>query len=191
MIIAYPFRVRNSTVTSGDNRMPGLTFTIAQCKTLANPPIAITGAALPTVVEVGEGEYFVLYDAEANGEALVQLDAGSSLSNPSDRYIDVPMTRDSSRIQTGFSATGQLTPAALDTILVEVQTTVGGVTTGETLNLRQALQVVTARLAGSLAGANQNGGTITVSAAGSTSTRLTFTADPFGNVSGVVLTPTA
>jgi hypothetical protein len=100
--------VRDSTVSSGDNRKVGLTFAIVQCSTLGVTPTPITGAAQPTIVEIGEGQYLALYDPEANGEAMLQLDAGSTLSNASDRYIDIPLTRDSSRIQSGINASGQV-----------------------------------------------------------------------------------
>jgi hypothetical protein len=108
MLVPYPFTVRDSTVSSGDNRKAGLTLTIAQCSTLGATPTPITGAARPTIVPIGLGQYIALYDPEANGEAMLQVDAGSTLSNPSDRYIDIPLTRDSSRIQSGINASGQV-----------------------------------------------------------------------------------
>lgn len=52
----------------------------------------------PVITEIANGQYTFSYDPEANGEAVAQIDAGVSLSDPGDRYIDVVMTLDSARL---------------------------------------------------------------------------------------------
>jgi len=104
MAVVYKsFEVRNSTSTPAGRRMTGLTPTWILFVSLT------TGASIaptPTISEVGLGIYRYGYDPEANGEAVGQIDAGTMLTTDSDRYISDTMTRDSSRILMGISATG-------------------------------------------------------------------------------------
>ncbi len=109
------FAVRDTSATTGDNRKTGLSPTWVFLKRLSD------GADIsspPTITEIAQGQYRFAFDAEASGEAAGQIDAGASVPNASDRYIDVLLTRDSSRVQTGIGASGcqldmgQAVPAA-------------------------------------------------------------------------------
>ncbi|MGA3067716.1 MAG: hypothetical protein ABSF29_12810 [Tepidisphaeraceae bacterium] len=94
MTIISVFSVRDSTITTGDNRKTGLTPTFVFLKLLSNG----SNVSAPTISEIAYGQYQFSYDAQANGEVSGQIDAGVTLSNPSDRYIDVEMVLDSSKI---------------------------------------------------------------------------------------------
>jgi hypothetical protein len=52
----------------------------------------------PSITEIGYGQYKFSYDAVASGEVSGQIDCGVTLTNPSDRFIDVEMVLDSSKI---------------------------------------------------------------------------------------------
>jgi len=107
--ITYAFTVRDSTVTTGDNRKTGLSPTFALAKKLSDN----TTVSSPTIVEVGNGIYKFAYDAEANGEIAWEIDAGASLTNPSDRYVDGIATLDSSRVLSGISSAGQVVASSV------------------------------------------------------------------------------
>jgi len=100
--INYTIAVRDSSVATGDNRKTGLTPAWIFLKTLATGSTVST----PTISEIGYGQYAFAFDAETNGECAGQIDAGSSLSVGSDRFIDILLTRDSSRIQSAINASG-------------------------------------------------------------------------------------
>jgi hypothetical protein len=102
VLITSLFTVRDSTIAVGDNRITGLTPGWLFLKTLA----AGSSVTTPGISEIGNGQYKFSFDAEANGECSGQIDAGASLASGSDRYIDVILTRDSSRIQSGISSAG-------------------------------------------------------------------------------------
>jgi hypothetical protein len=100
--IYYVFRIRDSSITSGENRKTGLSPSWVFLKRLTDG----TTITPPAISEIASGQYKFVFDAEANGECSGQIDAGSTLSNYSDRFIDWELTRDSSRIQTALSAVG-------------------------------------------------------------------------------------
>ena len=100
--INYLIAVRDSSVPTGDNRKTGLSPTWIFLKTLATSSAVST----PTISEIGYGQYAFAFDAETNGECAGQIDAGSALTIGSDRYIDILLTRDSSRIQSAINASG-------------------------------------------------------------------------------------
>lgn len=58
-----------------------------------------------TFVEWGKGYYGLIYDADVHGEAFAIIDAGGAVSGAS-RYPGVPLTADSSRVQTAIDETG-------------------------------------------------------------------------------------
>ena len=95
--------VRNTASSPPGARVTGLAPSWVFLARLADG----VAATQPAVTEVGQGQYKFAYDAEANGEASGQLDFGAGVPNPSDRYVDVLLTRDSSRVQAGFDAAGR------------------------------------------------------------------------------------
>ena len=98
--ITYVFTVRDSSVTTGENRKTGLTPTFSQFKKLSDN----TSVSAPAITEIGLGAYKFSYDSEATGETAWQIDAGNTLANYSDRYIDGLCTIDSSRISANLDA---------------------------------------------------------------------------------------
>lgn len=100
--ITYVFSVRNSQITTGDNRLTALTPTWIFLSTLAGA----TPVTQPAITEIGFGQYQFAFDAEANGECSGQIDCGSIIPNASDRFIDFDLTRDSSRIQSALTSAG-------------------------------------------------------------------------------------
>lgn len=87
MIKYYLFAVTDSGWGPSYGFRTGITFGglgetpgIVMAKTTGPSPSDITGAALPTVVELGNGLYQMLFDPEASGDALIILDAGSQLT---------------------------------------------------------------------------------------------------------------
>ncbi len=93
--VTFVFMVRDSTASPAGTRKTGLSPTWVHLKRLSdNSNITPT----PTISEVGQGQYKFTFDAEATDEATGQIDAGSGLSAPADRYIDVILTRDRSRL---------------------------------------------------------------------------------------------
>lgn len=101
----FVFEVRDSTLASGDNRKVGLTPSFVMLKKLSD----LSGVTPPAISELGDGLYVFSFDAETSGECVCQIDAGVSLTAGSDRYISRLLSRDSSRIQSGISATGAVT----------------------------------------------------------------------------------
>lgn len=95
--IAYYFAVRNAgaPVTGltfgGVSTSPGWTFFKKVGVNASGTGVTLTDATPPTVVEIANGIYAALYNPDTLGEAVGQIDAGSSLSN-SDRYIDLCLT---------------------------------------------------------------------------------------------------
>lgn len=77
MLIYYPFSVRNDMPWLSDNRVTGLTFTLVFARTKAPSPANVATPDLPTVVEVGGGQYLAAYDPVAGGPAVWQLDTGA------------------------------------------------------------------------------------------------------------------
>jgi hypothetical protein len=95
----YLIEARDSTVSGGsDNRVTGLTPSVAQLKAVGS--LTALSTALAVVTEVGLGNYQVAYDPVTNGEAFLQLDLGSSLSNYSDRFPSLLLTKDGAIIAT-------------------------------------------------------------------------------------------
>lgn len=95
--IYYAFEVRDSTITTGDNRKTGLIITVAGIKTIGGSPATVS-TSNATVAEIELGVYQVAYDPDTNGDAAISLDATSALTNPSDRYINMTITRDPGRV---------------------------------------------------------------------------------------------
>lgn len=86
-IKSYVFIVSNSGWGPSYGFRTGITFGglgaspgIVLAKTTGASPTSITGDGLPTVVELGNGIYQMLFDPEANGDAVIVLDAGSQLT---------------------------------------------------------------------------------------------------------------
>src|SRR5947209_5742487 len=105
----YYFSVRDNSATGAGARVTGLTPAWTFFKKLDDNTDL---ASQPAVVEVAQGVYKYSYDAERNGDAVGQLDAGAgsvtgAALNPADRYVDVFPTRESSRLLSAVNATGQ------------------------------------------------------------------------------------
>lgn len=94
--------VRDNAASPPGTRMTALTPTWVFLKALSDN----SNLTQPAISEVTQGAYKFSFDPETNGEAVGQIDAGASLTNPADRYIDVLLTRDSSRIATYLPGTG-------------------------------------------------------------------------------------
>ena len=103
-VIYYTFAAIDSTITGSNPAKTGLTPTWVGLKTTGGTQTDVHSNA--TITEVGSGAYQIAYDAETYGEAAGQLDLGSGLSNVLDRYLAITLSKDSTRIQTGFSSTG-------------------------------------------------------------------------------------
>jgi|SRR5579884_2787478 len=99
--IYYVVTVRDNSASPPGTRMTGLSPSWVFLSKLSGG--SLTG---PTISEIGDGQYMFSFDPEANGEASGQIDAGSTLAYPSDRYIDVLLTLDSSRVQAALTANG-------------------------------------------------------------------------------------
>jgi hypothetical protein len=96
--VTHVVTVRDSTVVSGENRMTGLTLAWTHLKKLSDN----TNATQPSFTEIANGQYKFTYDADTSGEAAGMIDAGATLDNFSDRYIDVLLAIDSGRVQTAL-----------------------------------------------------------------------------------------
>ena len=95
--IDYVFELRNSGVLTA-----GVTPTITTAKRIAN---GANLSATPTITEIGGGLYKISYDPESSdGEAGIVIDAGSSFTAASDRYITVFCSKDSSKISSNLDA---------------------------------------------------------------------------------------
>lgn len=103
----YILTARDST--AGGTRVTGLMPTWVFLAALSSG----SAATQPSITEIGDGQYKFEFDAESQGECSGQIDLGSSLSQPADRYVDVVLTRDSSRIQTCISSGGVATANAV------------------------------------------------------------------------------
>jgi hypothetical protein len=97
-LLWFGFQVRSAGAL-----MPGLTPFFAQLKKLADNSDV---SPLPVITAVGNGQYKFQYDADASGEALGMIDAGTSIPAAGDRYICVELYAFRSRIQAGISTTG-------------------------------------------------------------------------------------
>jgi hypothetical protein len=176
----YSISLRDNSATGLGARLTGLKPSWALLKLLADNSDVIPQ---PAIVEVGQGLYKFSYDAEAQGDAVGQINIlgggnpGSLTLNPADQYVDVTVTRESSRLISGINSSGQVTlsPSGIDAIAVE---------TG--VNARQALSPILAASAGVLLGAGT--GTIVVKGGNSSVTRITATSDNAGNRTAVSLT---
>ena len=93
--VTFVFMVRDSTTSPAGTRKTGLTPTWVHLKRLSDNS-AITPT--PAFVEIGQGQYKFTFDAENGEEAMGQIDAGSGLTAPADRYIDVLLTSERSRL---------------------------------------------------------------------------------------------
>lgn len=174
--IPFTFCVRDNTSTPPGNRITGLTPSWVFLKSLAT----LLNVTQPSISEIADGQYMFFYDAEANDEAAGQIDAGSSLTNPSDRYIDVLLTKDSSRVQVALPNAGygnagglnileigvtgenprqkypvKIAPSSVATVASTIQTIVGRLIAA----IARSDVFVIADLAAELAIINQNYGT--------------------------------
>jgi hypothetical protein len=109
--ITYDFQVVDTSGTgeagiafpgTGAIAFPGLVSLVTHdaAKTTIDPSFV-------TFVEYGQGYYGVVYDPDAHGEAFAIVDAGGGVSG-ANRYIGLPLTADSSRLQTAISTAGLL-----------------------------------------------------------------------------------
>jgi hypothetical protein len=96
--ITYLIIVRDSS--GNGTRMTGLAPTWVHLKRLSDN----ANLAQPAISEIGQGQYKFSYDAEVDGEAAGQIDAGATLTRDQDRYIDVMLTRDSGRLDATVSS---------------------------------------------------------------------------------------
>ncbi len=94
--MTFVFTVRDSTASPAGTRKTGLTPSWVHFKRLSDGGSI---APTPAISEIGQGQYKFTYDAEFNGEAAGQIDAGSGLTAPADRYVDVILTRERSRLE--------------------------------------------------------------------------------------------
>src|SRR5437588_8206753 len=112
MLITYVLTIRNTESSPHGARLTGLVFGGLGAspgwvffKRLSDnadlPP--------PAIAEIAQGQYKFAYDAEVGGEAAGQIDAGPALASHLDRYIDIYLIRDSSRVQSGIDASGHVT----------------------------------------------------------------------------------
>ncbi len=128
--MAQTFLVRDTNTATGDNRKTGLSPVWVFLKRLSD---GVDISSPPVITEITQGQYKFAFDAEASGEAAGQIDAGISVLNASDRYIDVLLTRDSSRLQTGIGSNG----CQLD-LGQTIPATNTGQTVGDALNAARA-----------------------------------------------------
>jgi len=175
----YFFAARDNSETGLGTRLTGLSPAWTLMKRLEdNGDISPT----PAITEVGLGLYKFAFDTELNGDVIGQLDilGGGNPANlaldPSDQFLDVAATRESSRLLTAINSGGQVTlsPSGFDAIQVE-----NGV------NARQALSPILAASAGVLLGAET--GTIVIKGGNVAVTRITAATDNAGNRTAVIL----
>ena len=171
--VSYCFAVRDYAASPPGTRMAGLTPSWVFLKRLSDGSDV---APQPTIAEIAQGQYKFAYDPELLGEASGQIDVGGAVPSPADRYVDVVLTLDSSRVLAGINGAGQvrLAPAGLDAIAVEAG-----------VNARQALAPILAAAAGALSGAGT--GTVVIQGANGAPTRITATTDGAGNRTAVTL----
>ena len=81
----YVFFARDSSTTPPGQPLTGLTPSWVFMKKLSDG----SNVAPPAISEIGSGQYKLAYDPEANGEASGQIDLGTTVANPSDRFIDL------------------------------------------------------------------------------------------------------
>lgn len=82
--VTFIFTVRDGASTPPGQRKSGLSPTWVHFKKLSDN----SDLAQPTITEVANGQYKFSFDPAASGEAVGQIDAGVSITNDSDRYID-------------------------------------------------------------------------------------------------------
>lgn len=137
-------------------------------------------ATLPPITEIGQGLYKFAFDAELYGDCAGQVDLWGGITSSgildSDRYVDIFLTRESSRLLSAVNSAGQvvLAPGGLDAVPVEVG-----------VNARQALAPILAASAGVLLGAGT--GTVVIKGGNVTTTRITASMDNAGNRTAVTL----
>jgi hypothetical protein len=93
--VTFVFTVRDSTSSPAGTRKTGLTPTWVHLKRLSDNSAIIP---TPAFTEIGQGQYKFTFDAENGDEAMGQIDAGSGVPAPADRYIDVLLTSERSRL---------------------------------------------------------------------------------------------
>lgn len=180
--IWYQFEARSNGALK-----PGLTPapTFIHFKQMAAGFLSIT--PLPAIVEVGDGIYAFLYDAEANGEASAVVDLGAAVLNSQERFFGYPLSVDSSRIRSGIAADGTV-------IARELQDKGGFALAPTGLNLVEPelgvpLPLMLARMAATTAGEARyapDGTTVTYAAMGHPSIpRVTANVTREGNRSGI------
>jgi hypothetical protein len=93
--VTLVFMVRDGQSSPPGERKTGLTPTWVHLKRLSD---GTNITPTPTISEIGQGQYKFTYDPETSGEAAGQIDAGSGLTAAADRYVDVVLTRERSRL---------------------------------------------------------------------------------------------
>lgn len=166
-ILAYPYSVRDSANTSTDNRKTGLTPTVSNGHTLAASPAGVLSSTV-TVVEIGFGDYVVLYDAETNLDASFPIDWGSGLSSPNDRYGTLILTRDAGRVLGSLTAAGSLPAAGSITSAAFTTTTVNASATGFLEKLLLLVQRFFPLAGGSVTAPKSGNGSLVVRGSGGT-----------------------
>lgn len=99
MAQAYEVIVIRDSTQSGAP-VTGLVPTWVFCASLPSL-VAVTSGNVPTVSEIGQGQYLVSWDQAVTGDWAGQLDAGAALSATSDRYIDLANTRTADSVAEG------------------------------------------------------------------------------------------
>lgn len=129
--VTYTFSIRDNSSTNGGLRKTALTPTWVFFK---NASTLADVTPQPAIVEVAQGVYKFSCDPEVYGEITAQVDAGAALTLPGDRYLDVFVALDSSRISSGISATGKV----VQDLTAVVPTTNTAGTIGDALNAARA-----------------------------------------------------
>ena len=88
------FSIRDSASFPPGERKTGLVPTWIFLKRASDG----TSLTPPVIREMGGGIYAFDFDPLTAGEAAGQIDAGASLPNPGDRYIDIALTETSAQL---------------------------------------------------------------------------------------------
>jgi hypothetical protein len=93
--LTYVVVCRDGQSSPPGTRTTGLTPTWVHLKRLSDNTNV---TPQPAISEIGQGQYKFTYDPETSGEAAGQIDFGSGLTAPADRYADVVLRRGESRL---------------------------------------------------------------------------------------------
>jgi hypothetical protein len=191
--LTYVFFARDMSTTPPGQPLTGLSPSWVFLKKLSDG----SNITQPAITEIGSGQYKLVYDPELSGEASGQIDLGSAVANPSDRYIDLVFYISDSRTSyfldtTVSSRSTQVLANPSQPIVTDANGRVAlssngldAITVETGVNARQALSPILASAAGVLAGAGT--GTILIKGGNTNVTRIIATTDNAGNRSSVVL----